>query len=65
MPNKHTKHLTPDEASYDKWFRDGVQAAIDDLRPSIPHEQVMARVDERLKRLREISASRDTNIDCQ
>jgi hypothetical protein len=65
MSNKRAKHLTPAEASYDKWFRDGVQAAIDDPRPSIPHEQVMARVDERLKRLREISASRNTNIDCQ
>ena len=27
-------------AAYDKWFREGVQASIDDPRPSIPHEEV-------------------------
>lgn len=31
-------------AAYDKWFRAQVQAAIDDPRPSIPHEQVMTDV---------------------
>lgn len=29
-------------AAYDKWFREQVQEAIDDPRPSIPHEQVKA-----------------------
>lgn len=29
-------------AAYDEWFRAQVQEAIDDPRPSIPHEQVMA-----------------------
>jgi hypothetical protein len=29
-------------AAYDKWFRAQVQASIDDPRPSIPHDQVMA-----------------------
>lgn len=29
-------------AAYDTWFRAQVQASIDDARPSIPHEQVMA-----------------------
>ena len=28
-------------AAYDSWFRAQVQEAIDDPRPSIPHEQVM------------------------
>ena len=28
-------------AAYDTWFRAQVQEAIDDPRPSIPHEQVM------------------------
>jgi hypothetical protein len=32
-------------ANYDRWFRAKVQAAIDDPRPSIPHDQVMAKVD--------------------
>ena len=33
-------------ADYDKWFRARVQEALDDPRPSIPHEQVMAEWDE-------------------
>ena len=28
-------------AAYDQWFREQVQASIDDSRPSIPNEQVM------------------------
>ncbi|MDD1141472.1 antitoxin [Pseudomonas sp. TNT2022 ID233] len=31
-------------ASYDRWLIAKVQASIDDPRPSIPHEQVMAEV---------------------
>lgn len=31
-----------DAAAYDKWFRQQVQASLDDPRPSIPHDQVMA-----------------------
>lgn len=30
--------------SYDRWFRAKVQASIDDPRPNIPHEQVMAEM---------------------
>ncbi len=30
-------------ASYDRWFRAKVQAAIDDPRPSVPHDEAMAR----------------------
>ncbi|WGK88922.1 antitoxin [Pseudomonas migulae] len=29
-------------ASYDLWFRAKVQASLDDPRPNIPHDQVMA-----------------------
>lgn len=29
-------------AAYDKWFRGQVQEAIDDPRPSVPHDQVVA-----------------------
>jgi len=32
--------------AYDLWFRAEVQAAIDDPRPSIPHDQVMAEMHE-------------------
>ncbi len=31
--------------SYDKWFREQVRASIDDPRPGIPHDEVMARLD--------------------
>lgn len=31
--------------SYDRWFRAKVQASLDDPRPSIPHDQVMAEMD--------------------
>lgn len=31
-------------ASYDRWFRAKVQASIDDPRPNIPHDQVMAEM---------------------
>ena len=30
--------------SHDRWFRAQVQAAIDDPRPSVPHDEAMARV---------------------
>jgi len=30
---------------HDRWFREQVQAALDDPRPGIPHEQVMAEID--------------------
>jgi len=32
-------------ASHDRWFRAQVQASLDDPRPSIPHDQVMAEMD--------------------
>lgn len=28
--------------SHDRWFRAKVQASLDDPRPNVPHEQVMA-----------------------
>lgn len=30
--------------SYDKWFREKVQQALDDPRPGIPHDEVMAQM---------------------
>jgi hypothetical protein len=47
------EHQRPDPG-YDAWFRAQVQEALDDPRPSIPHEQVMtemrARLDARIAR---------------
>jgi len=31
-------------ASHDHWFRAEVQAAIDDPRPDVPHDEAMARI---------------------
>lgn len=31
-------------SSYDLWFRGKVKAALEDPRPSVPHDQAMARV---------------------
>jgi hypothetical protein len=30
--------------SYDKWFRAKVQAGIDDPRPRVPHDEVIAKM---------------------
>ena len=30
-------------AAYDKWFRESVQASIEDPRTSVPHREVRAR----------------------
>ncbi len=38
-------------ASYDLWFRAQVQSALDDPRPDIPHDQVMAEMDELIAEL--------------
>lgn len=33
-----------DAANYDRWFRAKVQEAVDDPRPSLPHDEAMAHV---------------------
>lgn len=38
--------------SYDRWFRAKVQASLDDPRPSIPHDEAMARVEHMLEEKR-------------
>jgi len=41
-----SEFATVEEAeAYDLWFRAKVQASIDDPRPTIPHDQVMAEMD--------------------
>jgi hypothetical protein len=34
----------PGAARYDLWFRAKIKASIDDPRPSVPHEEVMAEI---------------------
>jgi hypothetical protein len=43
-------------ASYDRWFRSKVQEALDDPRPTIPHDEAMKMVQEELERRRVIRA---------
>ncbi|MDO5101946.1 MAG: stability determinant [Lautropia sp.] len=33
---------------YDQWYRAQVQAALDDPRPAIPHEEAMKLLDQRI-----------------
>jgi hypothetical protein len=40
-------------ASYDDWFRAKVQASLDDERPNIAHDQVMAEMKARLAATRD------------
>lgn len=54
-------------ASYDRWFRAKVQASRDDPRPSIPHDQAMAHIREKLASKlanQEKVATRQRSRDC-
>ncbi len=31
--------------SYDRWFREQVRSSLDDPRPSIPHDEAMAKIE--------------------
>ncbi|USX21958.1 stability determinant [Oxalobacteraceae bacterium OTU3REALA1] len=45
LPPIESEFATAEEAAaYDRWFREQVQAALDDPCPSIPHDQVMAEM---------------------
>lgn len=40
-----SEFATEEEAeSYDRWFRARVQASLDDPRPNIPHDEVIAEM---------------------
>lgn len=57
-----SEFATVEEAeSYDQWFRAQVQEAIDDPRPSIPHDQVMAEMREIIARKRAERKMRESN----
>ena len=48
---------TADEASsYDLWFRAKVKQALEDPRPSLPHDEAMARVEQLLAERRKARA---------
>lgn len=43
-------------ASYDLWFRAKVKEALDDPRPSMPHDEAVARMDKLLAEKRKARA---------
>lgn len=45
-------------AAYNQWLAAEIQEAIDDPRPSVPHDEVMARMDTRLARQKAAGAKR-------
>lgn len=45
--------MTTAQEKHTAWLAAEIQAAIDDPRPNIPHEEVMARMDAQIARLRE------------
>jgi hypothetical protein len=58
MTDHQNLHQAPpdvptDPVEYDKWLCAQVQEAIDDPRPSIPHEEVMAQMRALLARKRQ------------
>ena len=66
---EHARRTRPDRAAalkraheaaaYDRWFRSQVQVALDDPRPSIPHEEVSARwAKKRAQLLKKVKAAR-------
>ncbi|NRR33006.1 antitoxin [Oxalobacteraceae bacterium] len=57
IPNEPTFATAEEAEAYDRWYRAKVQASLDDPRPSIPHEQVMAEMDELIEALRNAHAS--------
>jgi len=48
---------TEEDASYDRWFREKVQEALDSKKPALPHDEAMARVDAMLAARRAARAS--------
>lgn len=43
---------TEEEAqAYDRWFRAKVEASLADPRPSVPHDEAMARIRAKLARM--------------
>ena len=45
-------------AAYNEWLAAEIQEALDDPRPSIPHDEVMARMDARIARYKAAGAKR-------
>ncbi len=50
IPTPSTCSTEESAVDYDRWFRAQVEASLADTRPSIPHDQVMAEMDDIIAR---------------
>ncbi len=50
-------HTEQEAASYDRWFCAKVQEAIDSKDPRIPHDEVMAKMDALVAKLKQPKAA--------
>ncbi|MBA5606253.1 stability determinant [Duganella sp. FT3S] len=48
---------TAEAEAYDRWFREKVQASLDDQRPSAAHDEVMAKLREIIEAKRRAHAA--------
>ena len=54
------KPCQQNDDAYNRWLAAEIQAAIDDPRPSIPHEEVMAEMETEIARLNEGNPTKHT-----
>lgn len=52
FPNVSEFETAEQAASYDRWFRAEVQAALDDPSPGIPHDEAMVILDRMIEEKR-------------
>ena len=52
--------MTTAQENYTAWLATEIRAAIDDPRPSIPHEEVMAEMEAEIARLKESNPTKHT-----
>ncbi|WP_064702548.1 type II toxin-antitoxin system RelB family antitoxin [Halomonas caseinilytica] len=45
--------------SYDRWFRERVQRSLDDPRPNIPHDEVMAKMEAIIENAKQRQSTKD------
>jgi len=57
-PTKPEPHELLSAAEYDEWFRGQIQASLDDPRPNVPHEVVIADARSLIAQRREIVRAR-------
>jgi hypothetical protein len=57
-PNISEFDTEEQETSYDRWFRAKVQQALDSVKPTVPHDEAVARIQALLEQKRVANARR-------